>query len=222
MEGGGQDMELPEAASLVGKIEENRIIYIEDYALQYLKALRKEGVVEGDKFALYGTRRDDEGKEVYIIYGICGLGEQQYNQEKTDQGYEWIGELEAGRGRAGEEPGKIFLTGRKNSRHPVSGYYIFYDENDKMKARLGEYYEECVNRGRYKEATGKKAELVALSMKEQSEEISLYTWIRIAVTAILIIFCAIAVTTINEYDKMSNFAQAAVHTGEMIEEFEKN
>lgn len=31
-------------------------------------------------------------------------------------------------------------------------------------------------------------------------------------------FCAIAVTTVNKYDKINDFVQAAVHTGEMMEE----
>ena len=87
---------------------------------------------------------------------------------------------------------------------------------------MGEYYEESINRSRYKQMTGKKAELVALSREEEGERVSLYLWIRIAVVGILIVFCAIAVTTVDGYDKISNFVQAAVRTGEMIDEPEKN
>lgn len=222
MEGGGWSMELPEAVSLAGTIEGDRIIYIEDYVLQYLKVMCKERPIEEDKFALYGSRGNDAGKEVYIIYGIRSQKEQQCKQKKTNQGYEWIGNLEVEQEEDGEGSGKMFLTCKENDRHLMNGYYIFYDANDQMKERLGEYYEENVKRSRYKQITEKKAELVALSVDEQAEGISFYIWIRIAVAAILLIFCAIAVTTINEYNKMNDFVQAAVHTGEIIEESEKN
>ena len=46
MEGGGWSMELPEAVSLAGTIEGDRIIYIEDYVLQYLKVMCKERPIE--------------------------------------------------------------------------------------------------------------------------------------------------------------------------------
>lgn len=39
------------------------------------------------------------------------------------------------------------------------------------------------------------------------DETSPYLWIRIAAIGILVIFCAIAVTTINEYDKMNDFVR---------------
>lgn len=43
--------------------------------------------------------------------------------------------------------------------------------------------------------------------KGQMDETSPYLWIRIAAIGILVIFCAIAVTTINEYDKMNDFVR---------------
>lgn len=219
---GDVDMELPEAVGLIGAMEDDRIIYIEDYVLQYLKALGKEERMGEEKFALYGKRGKSSGKEVYIIYGICRQGDLQFYQKETGKGYEWIGSLEAERWKSEEDFGRIILTGNGKDRRPINGYYIFYDADDKMKERLGEYYEESINRSRYKQMTGKKAELVALSREEEGERVSLYLWIRIAVVGILIVFCAIAVTTVDGYDKISNFVQAAVRTGEMIDEPEKN
>ena len=67
-------MKLPEATALVGTIEGRRVIYIEDYALQYLKALRKEEGMEEDKFVLYGRRGRDADKEVetQLLPGMGG------------------------------------------------------------------------------------------------------------------------------------------------------
>lgn len=214
---------MPEAISLVGTMEEDRVIYIEDYALQYLKAVRKEGRAEEDKFLLYGNRGRNAGKEIYVIYGICSQEEWQHDWEEEGKRYEWIGSLAVKGRNAEDEMGKMVLTGKENGGRALNGYYIFYDADNKMKERLGKYYEESVNRSRYQQMTGKKAELVALSSEEWTERTSSpYLWIRIAVTAILIIFCAIAVTTVNRYDKINDFVQTAVRTGEMIEGVEKN
>lgn len=211
-------MKLPEVTALVGTIEGSRVIYIEDYALQYLKALRKEEGMGEDKFVLYGRRGRDADKEVYIIYGICSQEEWQYGRGEEGRRYEWIGSLgRKGRNEEGE-PGRMELFGKEGDRRSLDGYYIFYDADDGMKERLGKYYEKSLNRSRGQQTMGKKAELVALSSEEQTERASPYIWIRIAVTAILIIFCAIAVTTVNKYDKINDFVQAAVHTGEMMEE----
>lgn len=216
------DMELPEAAGLIGTIENDRIIYIEDYALQYLKLLDREERAGGDKYVLYGNRGKNAGKDIYIIYGICKQEELKFCRKGTGKEYEWIGNLASGGRRSGEEFGRILLAENKKDRQSVNGCYIFYDADDKMKERLGEYYEESINRSRYKQMTGKQAELVALSSREETEGVFPYLWLRIAVTGILIIFCAIAVTTVNRYDKISDFVQAAVRTGEMIEEPENN
>lgn len=214
---------MPEAISLVGTMEEDRVIYIEDYALQYLKAVRKEGRAEEDKFLLYGNRGRNAGKEIYVIYGICSQEEWQHDWEEEGKSHEWIGSLAVKGRNAEDEMGRMVLTGKENGGRALNGYYIFYDADNKMKERLGKYYEESVNRSRYQQMTGKKAELVALSSEEWTERTSSpYLWIRIAVTAILIIFCAIAVTTVNRYDKINDFVQTAVRTGEMIEGVEKN
>ena len=114
-------MKLPEATALVGTIEGRRVIYIEDYALQYLKALRKEEGMEEDKFVLYGRRGRDADKEVYIIYGICSQEEWQYGRGKEGRRYEWIGSLgRKGRNKEGE-PGRMELFGKEGDRRSLDG-----------------------------------------------------------------------------------------------------
>lgn len=213
-------MELPEIASQTGTIDNDRIVYIEDYALQYLKMIRRMEAAEEDKFILYGKKEKSLGKETYIIYGICRQGEERrYCSEGT---YDFIGYLDTKGWGAGEDFCRNILLGTENGGEPAGGYYIFYDADDKMKECLGQYYEESVNRSRYisqREQTGRElAELVALSNKEQNNRIMLYIWIRIVVTGILIIFCAIAVVTLNDYGKMDDFVQTAIQTSEWMEE----
>ena len=213
-------MGLPEIASQTGTIDNDRIVYIEDYALQYLKMIRRTEAAEEDKFVLYGKREKSLEKATYIIYGICRQGEErQYCSEKA---YDCIGCLDLKVWGDGEDFCRNILLGTENEGEPADGYYVFYDADDKMKECLGQYYEESINRSRYisqREQTGRElAELVALSNKEQNDRIMLYIWIRIVVTGMLIIFCAIAVVTLNDYGKMDDFVQTAIQTSELIEE----
>ena len=216
-------MELPKAAGKVGVIEDDKVIYIEDYALQYIKVLRQKGFIKEDKYLLYGKKDKKSGKEWYIIYGICRLEEESRLWMKEDgNGYEWIGNVDTALWEREGSGCDGILVGTKEGGQPIKGYYIFYDADDKMKDCLSGYYEESMSRSRYipqrETEIGTKAELVALSSKEQPAEVSLYLWIRIAAIGILVVFCAIAVTTINGYDKISNFVQAAVRTSEIMEE----
>ena len=209
-------MELPEIARKTGIIDNNRIVYIEDYVLQYLEILKQKEEVKEDKYLLYGKKLNVSEREVYVIYGVCRPeeGKPAYFKE-AGKDYELVGRLDM---EDRESCGRI-LVGSQNGGQPVKGYYVFYDADDKMKDCLSRYYEESIKRSRY--ITGKeqeKAELIALSSEERTEGASLYMWIRIAAIGILIIFCAIAVTTINGYDKISDFVQAVVQTNEMLEE----
>ena len=64
-------MELPEIARKTGIIDNNRIVYIEDYVLQYLEILKQKEEVKEDKYLLYGKKLNVSEREVYVIYGVC-------------------------------------------------------------------------------------------------------------------------------------------------------
>ncbi len=216
-------MELPEIVCKAGVVEDNRIVYIEDYALQYLKILKQEENVGEDKYILYGRKEQAAGKEIYIIYGAGRPDEEdELGFKDVRKGYERIGRLDMTSWKQEKEIVKGLVMGTGGNGQPVKGYYIFYDADEKMKDCLSKYYEGKINRSRYTahrgRLIGKQAELVALCSNEQTSGVSLYIWIRIVVIGILAVFCAIAVITINDYDKISDFVQAAVQTTEMIEE----
>ncbi len=63
------------------------------------------------------------------------------------------------------------------------------------------------------------AELVALCRADGDRERmrSPFLWIRMAVLCIFIVFCAIAVTTVNGFDKLNDFIQTAVLAGELMD-----
>lgn len=64
-------MELPKAAGKVGVIEDDKVIYIEDYALQYIKVLRQKGFIKEDKYLLYGKKIKNPEKNGILYMGFA-------------------------------------------------------------------------------------------------------------------------------------------------------
>ncbi len=250
-------MALPKAVRAVGTIDKARIVYIEDYVLQYLTACEEEED-SGTETVLYGKKEISGGAEIYLIYGICRQKGQGLPEEGA--GGERKGKAAIEAGRAGEAETKPMIPGSyrklghldpetggivlddRGTGQTLTGYYVFFDAEDKMKECLGELYER--QRRKKQQSTEKKnllpdaravpdggkeicgldetAELVALSNRERRPGKSPFLWVRMAVICIFIIFCAIAVMTVNSFDKLNDFIRTAVMTGEMIDSEERN
>ena len=227
-------MELPKAARVVGTMEDKRVVYLEDYVLQYLAVCRGEETQSGGEMILYGKKEIRKGTEIYIIYGIDRQEENIIEKERksgfrsSDKGYRRLGYLHP-------ETGAIILDDWKEGE-ALQGYYVFYDADETMKDCLGDYYGRQLRKDRHnsapglndydrstpgdleeENASGQTAELVALSSINKQKGGSPFLWIRIVVAGIFIIFCAIAVLTVNNYDKLCGFIQTAVFTQEIMD-----
>lgn len=221
---GGMVMVRPKAARVVGTVERSRLVYIEDYVLQYLTVCEEEEE-EKEETVLYGRKEKDGGAEVYMIYGIYRQmgqdgSEGEDSGEKFDGKYRRLGYLH-------RETGAIVMDDWGAGEN-LKGYYVFYDAEEKMKDCLGEYYErqQLKRKKPYKGSSdaGEKmrsqnslAELVALSNTDKGRERQPFLWIRMIVIGIFIVFCAIAVMTVNSFDKLHDFIQTAVLTGEIMD-----
>lgn len=213
-------MELPEIVRRVGIIDRKKIVYIEEYVLQYLQIYRSEEKEKQERIGLYGKHECRENVDIYMIYFVYPETEEQ---QTIGEKYEKIGYL---RHKCHLEQGEMTLTGEK-SMGTISGYYIFYDTNERMKDYLSKYYESKLRQENltfsrsefYKmnEEKSEVSELIALSQRKIGQSMSIYSLIRMATIGILIIFCAIAVTTINASDKMSDFVQTIAQTNEWVE-----
>ena len=111
----------------------------------------------------------------------------------------------------------------------MTGYYVFYDADEQMKDCLGQYYErQLLKKQDFSpksldlELKSSTAELVALSNTYERRRESPFLWIRMVVICIFVIFCAIAVMTVNSFDKLNDFIQTAVWMGEIIDTDESN
>ena len=231
-------MVLPKAVRLIGTVEKARMVYIEDYVLQYLTICEEEAETEAEMKAgtkeetiLYGKKEKDGGTTAYLIYRVYRQTGQD-RPEKEFQGKNYNKEY-VRLGYMDQETGAIVLDDWGKGEN-LKGYYVFYDADEKMKEYLGECYERqlrqkkqnnsrpakikrnpALERGERSENT--PAELVALSNADRERGCSPFLWIRIAVIGIFIVFCAIAVTTVNGFDKLNDFIQTAVLTGEIME-----
>lgn len=219
-------MELPEIVKRMGRIEAERKIYMEDYVLAYLQSYKNRKTETDTRIVLYGRKENNASEEVYTIYGAAENGKEFFRE------YEEVGCLNLELWKKTESMCEGILLGDGSGGRQVSGYYIFYDEAHAMKEYMGYRYEEELNRKPYKRKSltetelrqkehpsEGQAELVALSSTAKEEaESPLYSFIRAAVIIIFIVFCAIAVTTVNSYEKMEDFTQAAEQMGESLEQ----
>lgn len=225
----------PKAVRVVGTIEKMRIVYIEDYVLQYLTVCEDE-IEENTETILYGKKEMSGETAIYMIYGICRqMGQDCMERteagQKFDRKYKRLGYLH-------RETGAIILDDW-GAEEILKGYYVFYDAEEQMKDCLGEYYEKhllkkkqdfpskssCKANSDTNEtirSESSAAELIALSNTDEKRRKSPFLWIRMVVICIFVVFCAIAVMTVNSFDKLNDFIQTAVLTGEIIDADESN
>ena len=87
----------PKAVRAVGTIEKMRIVYIEDYVLQYLTVCEEE-IDKNTETILYGKKEMSGEAVIYMIYGICRQMGQDHMEkvragERFDDKYIRLGYL---------------------------------------------------------------------------------------------------------------------------------
>ncbi len=222
-------MEVPEVVKRIGKIDGKRKIYIEDYVLSYLERFKFEETEGNERIILYGKRERNFSEEICVIYGAEKKNPREIVQkESIFSVYEEVGCLNTDMWKCTQGMCEGILIGDGNGGQPIEGYYIFYEKEPIMGKYLGLTYEEEIKRVPYARQSEKKeeeakaasaqAELVALSQTEVLPESPVYDIIRAVVICIFIIICAMAITTVNNFEKMEDFKEAAVEMNEALEE----
>lgn len=225
-------MELPDIAKRIGIIEKKRKVYIEDYVVSFLERFKTEEIKEEERIILYGKTQASLSEESYVIYGAAKIQNSKMEHKNIFQEFNEIGCLNLD---IWQETGSMcegILIGDGMGGQPITGYYIFYEEQPLMGEYLSVYYEEQIKpqihyhkndkHGEEIIVPKKQAELVALSnetyMERTLEESPIYSFIRAVVIVIFIIFCAIAVTTVNSFEKMQDFSNTAVQMNESMKQ----
>ncbi len=180
-------MQLPEMVRLVGKINGEDRVYMEDYVYTYLHDLKLDQEKIPIRVALFGHVYCTEDRKIYMIYGAASVIEElEYGRDEEQvrkdffEEYELIGYVNIF-GKKQEWPGK------KN------GYYIFYEANEPMQNYL----------------------IARFERKKRSPDIiekttfSLGDTIKRLFYGVGILLLTLAVTSINDYDKMYGFVEVA-------------
>ncbi len=181
-------MELPTTVRQIGNVGGNGRVYIEDYVYTYLNELKTQKCNFPLRAALFGHVYHKGSQTFYLVYGAAnivdelagGRNEEQVRKEFFAL-YELIGYVNI-YGNKQELPGK------------KEGYYIFYDKNESMQNYLLFCYEQ------------KKRKR---DRKDRQASVSIKDIIKRLIYGSCIIILTIAVTSINDYDKMYGFVKEA-------------
>lgn len=202
-------MKMPEFVKRIGSVDERNRVYIEDYVYSYLNGLREETDLLPLRAALFGHVVRKENACYYMIYGACcvveelgyGRNEEQVRKEFFED-YELIGYVNISKGKQAV-PGKD------------KGYFVFYESNEAMQ----NYLSFCYERKRKKGNKRKEAVTAGFSLdcwqKGKMGQVGDTSGQIFMLVCILVL--AMAVCSINNYEKMSGFVEMAGEAVRMLE-----
>ena len=147
-------MELPKDIIQVGEANPNCKIYVEDYAVSFLKQQNRQAVDKEITTALFGKRKSEDGKAYIFVYGAAIIRSMQrevrhlsqaQNQEieKIRKRYFSEYELVGYRILNGEMMEGMHIYEKDTFRY-VTGYAQFYEKNDIMLTYMLDYKGESI------------------------------------------------------------------------------
>lgn len=188
-------MRLPSIVKQMGTVRGESQVYIEDYVYTYLNRLKKERIRLPLRVALYGHAFSKDDKQFYLIYGASNVVEEMENgrsqeriQEIFFQEYSLIG----------------FVNIYDNKELPKTGdgCYVFYESNEAMQNYLISCYK------RRDKSSMREKENTAVRMRKSFLWVELLRKIGLGV---MVMIMAVAVTAIDDYEKMYDFMIMVVH-----------
>lgn len=194
-------MKLPSIVKRIGEAEGESRVYIEDYVYSYLNELKSRKDVLPLRAALFGHTCSKEEKNFYFIYGAaCVVDELEKGRSEEDVRKLFFPESEL-IGYVNVYGEKLQLPEKKN------GCCIFYDTNEPMQ----NYLLSCYNRETGEDVSAKEKEELKSIWKgrEKSFLFSVGDLFKKLLCIFAMILLAIAVTTIDEYEEMYGFVEAA-------------
>lgn len=142
MDRGGVFMDLPKNITQIGEINHSCKIYVEDYAVSYIKQLNGHALDKGLAVGMYGVRKEEGGITYLFFYGACKLNFLQKETRHLSQAV--LQEAEKARKNYFAEYdflGYRLLNGEmvegfhvyeQGVCRYVEGYAQFYEKNDSM------------------------------------------------------------------------------------------
>lgn len=176
--------------------EEKYEIYIEDYAMSFLK--EQTGTLELSELYFYGIK-ENSGKR-YVIYGV-GKDKGLTVFDK----YSLLDEI----GCRLTQAGPVFMVKEQSGIYEIKGYEIFYQDNREMQNYLIEY-SAGNDRTRREAEPALSANMNAHDARKVPQGRTSHSAISVQLCIILVALVAIVINSTNSYDKMEQLNQSAV------------
>lgn len=185
-------------SAVVGGEERKRKyqIYVEEYVLSYLR--RESDSLELSEIYFYGSRQEN-GRKLYVYgagrdKGIAAFAE-----------YEPLYELMCRLTQAGP----VFLIRESDGEYRITGFQIFYDNNEAMQNYLLEWTGSTGGK-RMAEKNGVSEMLPApMGFPEEKKKRAPHGVMSVQLCLILVVLVAIVITSTDSYDKMKQLNRSA-------------
>lgn len=224
-------MELPKNIIQIGKPDRIHKIFVEDYVVSYIKQLNKSCDGKATGLALYGRFFEQEECRYYFLYGAAAIEglehrgpylSQVEKEEIEDVGKRYFSEYEfLAWCSVKEEPVESFFVQAQGKGVEINGYACFYEKNESMLNYMLLSGEQNKTRENITEKTEEKkagrgewaaAEYIRPAEKPasaKSETAKKTGHMKMAAAAVFLVLCVVGITTLNDYDKLSDLQVAA-------------
>lgn len=241
------ERKIPENICRIGRTDTLQKIYAEDYVISFLKEILKdmEHAAAGRAMLLlfYGEGFERDGEQFFFLDGLAvhaGTGKRGFHREEQIY-FDRIGRRffpnKKGIGWYCLTPGRttipeIFRNLHKQQFSGIQGYYIYYEKNAAMEEYLLHYHQAekapapfADKDNTNKKVTGKpvkrrrrRADKPDSDLMTPPYSIAAVRIMNAVSLCVLIICCIIAVTTLNQYDKMKRLEQTVICLEESLRE----
>lgn len=191
----GKKME--SGSAVVGNEERKKYhIYVEEYVLSYLR--RESDSLELSEIYFYGTRQEN-GRKFYVY----GAGREKGIAAFAE--YEPLSELVCRLTQAGP----VFLVREPDGECKITGFQVFYDNNEAMQNYLIEWTGSTGERRTAEKSNGTKMPPASTVFPEEEKKRMPHGAMSIQLCLILVVLVAIVITTTDSYDEMDELNRSA-------------
>ena len=231
-------MELPKNITQIGEVNQGCKIYVEDYAISYIKQLNGHALDKSLAVGMYGVRKEEAGITYLFFYGACKLNflqretrhlSQAVLQEAEKARKKYFAEYEfLGYRMLNGEMVEGFQVYEQGVCRYIAGYAQFYEKNDCMlQFMLAERQEEVkpeefdqekyeVVKRRQEErrqkagaANGHRESRRAAAERPAKPADTRLRQMKLTAAAVFALLCVAGLTTLNSGEKLGELQTAA-------------
>lgn len=185
-------------SAVVGRDEKRKKyhIYVEEYVLSYLR--READSLELSEIYFYGSRKEN-GRKLYVY----GAGRDK--EIVAFAGYEPLSELVCRLTQAGP----VFLVREPDGECRVTGFQVFYDNNEAMQNYLLEWTGSAGRKQNAEKSGLPEKQSVSAAFPDEEKKRTPHRAMSVQLCLILVVLVAIVITSTDSYDKMEELNRSA-------------